>query len=88
MKKAYVETGLVNFSYFHFPHINDDSYLSALATECAGEQGAFWQYHDHLYINQGEGGRGAERLEAFAEDLGLDTSRFSACMESSRETSI
>ena len=81
VKKAYVETGLVNLAYFHFPHINDDSYLSALATECAGEQGAFWQYHDHLYINQGEGGRGVERLEGFAEDLGLDMGQFSGCME-------
>ena len=73
---------MVNLAYFHFPHINDDSYLAALATECAGEQGAFWQYHDHLYINQGEGGRGAERLEGFAEDLGLDTGQFSSCLDS------
>ena len=81
MKKAYIETGLVNLNYFHFPHINDDSYLAAHATECAGEQGSFWQYHDTLYEKQGEGGRGVERLEGFAEDLGLDTGRFSACME-------
>ena len=71
----------MNLKYFHFPHINDDSYLAAHATECAGEQGSFWQYHDNLYEKQGEGGRGLERLEEFAEDLGLDTARFSACME-------
>ena len=71
----------MTLSYFHFPHINDDSYLAAHATECAGEQGSFWQYHDNLYEKQGEGGRGVERLEGFAEDLGLDTGRFSACME-------
>ena len=71
----------MNLNYFHFPHINDDSYLAAHATECAGEQGSFWQYHDNLYEKQGEGGRGVERLEGFAEDLGLDTGRFSACME-------
>ena len=71
----------MNLSYFHFPHINDDSYLAAHATECAGEQGSFWQYHDNLYEKQGEGGRGLERLEGFAEDLALDTGRFSACME-------
>ena len=76
-----MDTGLANLAYFHFPHINDDSYLAALATECAGEQGAFWQYHDHLYINQGEGGRGVERLEGFAEDLGLDRDQFSYCVE-------
>ncbi len=52
-----------------------------MATECAGEQGSFWPYHDHLYINQGEGGRGAERLNGFAEDLGLDKGQFSSCME-------
>ena len=71
----------MNLNYFHFPHINDDSYLAAHATECAGEQGSFWQYHDNLYEKQGESGRGVERLEGFAEDLGLDTGRFSACME-------
>ena len=81
MKEAYVDTGLVNLAYFHFPHINDDSYLSALATECAGGQGEFWAYHDTLYVNQGSGGRGVERLEGFAEDLGLDMDGFTGCME-------
>ena len=72
---------MVNLAYFHFPHINDDSYLAALATECAGEQGSFWPYHDLLYISQGEGGRGVERLEGFAGDIGLGIDRFSACMD-------
>lgn len=78
----------MNLAYFHFPHVNDDSYLSALATECAGEQGAFWQYHDHLYINQDEGGEGVGRLECFAQALGLDLGRFSSCMETRKYDGI
>ncbi len=55
--------------------------LAAVAAECAAEQEAFWQYHDILFDNQQRLDRQA--LIGYATRLGLDGTRFSACLDSS-----
>jgi protein-disulfide isomerase len=54
--------------------------LAAVASECAAEQGKFWQYHNLLFDNQQRLGR--EFLIAYATRLGLNTERFAACLSS------
>jgi len=56
--------------------------LAAMASECAAEQGKFWEYHDLLFTNQSALDR--ENLVAYAEQLSLDRSKFLACLESDR----
>jgi protein-disulfide isomerase len=54
--------------------------LAAVAAECAAEQGKFWQYHDLLFDNQ----QRLDRLSllTYATRLGLDGTRFGACLDS------
>lgn len=55
---------------------------AALAGECAGEQGRFWQMHDRLFEHQGEWRREGPPDELFlqlAESVGLDVPRFEQC---------
>jgi protein-disulfide isomerase len=47
---------------------------------CANEQGKFWPYHDRLFANQRR--LGGSDLRQYAVDLGLDTTRFNACIDS------
>ena len=54
--------------------------LAAVASECAAQQGQFWQYHDVLFNNQKQLGR--QSLIEYAARLGLDTTRFTACLDS------
>lgn len=54
--------------------------LAAMAAECAGEQGKFWQYHNLLFENQKQLDR--QFLIAYAERLGLDVARFTTCLSS------
>ncbi len=54
--------------------------LAAIAAECALEQGKFWEYHNLLFDNQQQLGR--EFLIGYAARLGLDTTRFAACLSS------
>jgi len=64
-----------------------ESRRAAEASECANEQGEFWNYHALLFANQQGEGRGAfsdRRLKAFAEALGLDSRQFDACFDSGR----
>lgn len=50
----------------------------AVASECAGDQGKFWEYHDLLF--SGGRGLGQESLVSLAADLGLDRERFFKCL--------
>lgn len=54
--------------------------LAAMAAECAGAQGRFWQYQDILFEHQPMFAR--EDLLRYAVDLGLDRDAFVACLDS------
>jgi protein-disulfide isomerase len=84
IKVEYIDTGKVAFIFKHFPRLGDDSYSAALASECADEQGKFWEYHDMLFQNQqGEnsGWASREKLKEFASEIGLDRQQFDSCLD-------
>lgn len=61
-----------------------ESEWSAVASECAGEQNKFWDYHDLLFQSQNGENRGAfakPNLKRFAAQLGLDMPKFNACLD-------
>jgi protein-disulfide isomerase len=59
-----------------------ESLPAAEAANCAGEQGAYWKYHNALFNGQFELGRAA--YEQYAADLGLNTGAFTACLDDHR----
>ena len=63
---------------------SDESVQAALAASCAEDQGRFWSYQEYLFANQGpvENGGTFSRslLDGIASRLGLDRTRFDACM--------
>jgi protein-disulfide isomerase len=52
----------------------------AEAARCAGDQGKFWEFHDHVYANAPDGS--AETLQRYAKDSGVDVARFESCRAS------
>ncbi|OGY92425.1 MAG: hypothetical protein A3B31_03885 [Candidatus Komeilibacteria bacterium RIFCSPLOWO2_01_FULL_53_11] len=72
----------VQWKYYHFPlvQIHPFAFNAALASECANDQGKFWEYHDMLYSRQTNLSKGD--LKGYAEELGLDTESFNACLDS------
>ena len=85
MKQEYIDTGKVRLVYRHFPVLGAESVRAAEASECAGEQGRFWEYHDILFENvKGEnvGSFSEENLKSFAGVLGLDMEQFNSCLSS------
>ncbi len=54
--------------------------LAAMAAECAGQQGKFWEYHDQLFDHQPHFDR--DRLLGYADAVGLDRAQFTACLDS------
>jgi protein-disulfide isomerase len=90
---SYIATGQsVRLDYLHFIVIDgnvggNESRRAAEASECAAEQGKFWEYHAIVYANQtGEavGTYPDRKLKAFAETIGLDTAAFNTCFDTGR----
>ncbi len=85
IRETYVEEGLVRIGYWHFPFLGDPSVMAAEASECAGEQDAFWAYHDYLFGPEVNGkGLSNENLKEFAAALELDTKAFKECLDSGK----
>lgn len=73
----------VAWVYRHFPlSFHPEARPSALASECAAEQGEFWEYGDTLFENQAQ--LGDDYYVELAGDLGLNVSQFTDCYESEK----
>ena len=73
----------MRFVYRHFAFLGEESVWAAEATECADEQGKFWEYHDILYERWAGANVGAysyNNLIGFAQILELDQQQFAGCM--------
>ncbi len=74
----------ISFEFRHFPVITAQSPQAAEAAQCAAEQGAFWEYHDHIYEQTPEGALSQNDLRSYAIAVGLDEAEFNSCFESGR----
>lgn len=87
IKRDYVDTGKVRFVYRDFPlsfHVN--AQISGEASECADEQGKFWEMHDLLFTKGQADGTGLDSasLKQYAKDLGLDAAKFDSCLDTGK----
>ncbi|OGF24395.1 hypothetical protein A3H09_01320 [Candidatus Falkowbacteria bacterium RIFCSPLOWO2_12_FULL_45_13] len=57
---------------------------AAMASECAAEQGKFWEMHDKLFADNAAGRMSLEQFKTDAADLGLDTAKFNQCLDSEK----
>lgn len=71
--------GQIRLVYRHLPltSIHPDAFPAAEAAMCAGEQNAYWQYHEKLFASEL---LGDEIYRQYAQELGLDTTAFETCL--------
>jgi len=95
VKKNYVEAGKINFVHRDLPllSIHPDALKYAEASECAGEQGKFWEIVDVFYTSsydyysvaadqRGENPFTIEKLQEYGEEVELDMDLFNSCLDS------
>lgn len=85
--EEFVNTGQVRFVFRSFQFIGEESQWAAEASECANEQGKFWEFYAKLYSEQSGENAGAflkANLEGFAAELGLQTEQFNQCLASGK----
>ena len=86
IEKDYIDSGKVKLVYRDFPlSFHQNAQKAAEASECADEQGKFWEYHDKMFENQNA--LDTTSLKKYAEDLGLDTAEFNDCLDSGQMAS-
>ena len=93
IKEEFISSGQsVRFEFRHFIVVdpvssNGESRSAAEASECAADQGKFWQYHDYVFANQNGENRGGFRdanLRNYAQSAGLDLTAFDSCFSSGK----
>lgn len=85
---TYAASGEAQFWYVPMTFVGEEkSELAYQAAYCAGEQGAFWQFHEEIFAIQernGVEGFTLERFENVAYDLGLDDQALRDCVTDQR----
>jgi protein-disulfide isomerase len=74
----------IHFVFRDFPllSIHPDAKPAAIAANCAGEQGRYWDYFRMLYGDSR--GLGSSQYQTYAQEVGLNLSSFNSCLTSGR----
>ena len=83
----YFKNDQVNLIYKQFPltSIHPQAQKAAEASLCASDQGKFWEYHDTIFANQQT--LDETSLKSYAQQLGLDSATFNACLDGDEKAS-
>jgi len=90
IKSQYIDTGKVRFVYRDFPlDFHPGAMPAAQATECAEDQGKFWEMHDKIFSEQDKQGGGTvqfgvDDLKKWASETGLNAGDFNSCLDSQK----
>jgi protein-disulfide isomerase len=90
IKKEYVDTGRVRIAYRDFAQdAHLEALMTAMAAECAEDQGKYWEFHDKVFREQDRRGRDVVRyraadVERWATEIGLEAGAFNECFDSER----
>jgi len=86
LEKVKAEFGdKVAIAYRHYPlAMHPNAMAAAAASECAAEQGQFWEMYSKLFAENKFGRMSPEQFKADAKDLGLDQVKFSQCLDTEK----
>ena len=84
----YVNTGKVRFVFKGFAFLGQQSTWASEASECAAEQGKYWEYYNWLFSNQAPESDlnyySKANLTKYAGTVGLNTTQFASCLNSDK----
>ena len=74
-----MKPGLARIEFRHFVVIDEASFFAAVLSECAADQGAFWDFHDR-YMAADSRLFDWDYVLGFAGELGRDVNELRRCM--------
>ena len=91
IKTEYIDTGKVRFVYRDFPlSFHSGAIPAAQGTQCANEQGKFWEMHDKIFEEQAKKGEGTIQFSEndvrnwASQVVGLDFGKWNECFASDK----
>jgi len=85
LRKTYIDTGKVRFVSWDLPlAFHQYAVPAAVAVDCAGEQGKYWEFREQVFQRQKD--LAGEPYDEIAVGLGLDTSKFKSCRQDPART--
>ena len=76
----------VDLQFKHYIIHGDKAEKAAEASECARDQGKFWEMHDIMFENQAS--LEISDIKSYATQIGLDTTKFNACLDGGQKASV
>jgi protein-disulfide isomerase len=84
VKKEFGDKVAVAFRHYPLVTIHIYSMQAAEASECASEQGKFWQMYDKLFAANKAGNLNEASMKQAAKELELDTVKFEQCFSTKK----
>lgn len=92
LTKEYIDSGKVKLEYRHYPlPFHSQAKPLAIASECANNQGKFWEMHDKIFEENTAGGltgATAETYRQWAKNIGLNADQFATCLDDQKIADI
>ena len=83
--ERYVKTNKARLVYRHLLQLGEGTRMLSEASECAGEQGKFWEMRELIYRRHDElGGTDPAALAPLVQALGLDGASLNQCIAAGR----
>jgi len=83
LKAAYPDQIRLVYRDFPLTSIHANAIPAAIAANCAGEQGQYWEFNELLFSMKYN--LGASAYQSYAEELGLNMQDFQECVTSDRQ---
>jgi protein-disulfide isomerase len=79
----YINTGKIQYVFIDYPiqQLHPDAFKSHEAANCAADQGKYWEMHAKLFATPT---KDPGQLVGYAQELGLDSGKLRACLESGK----
>src|SRR3989344_815406 len=84
IKSKYIDTGKVRLVFRDFPlSFHPEALPAAVAANCAGTQGKYYEYHNKVFENQAV--LSTANYKKWAQELGLDTAKWETCTKDPKQ---
>jgi len=84
----HVNNGKAKFYFLDFQFLGPDSLTLGEGAWCANEQGKYYEYHNYIYVNQGDENSGwatPDKVKTMVKSIaGLDAAKFNSCLDSKK----
>ncbi len=84
VREEFGENVVIAFRHFPITRSHYNAMDAAIASECAAEQGKFWEMHDKIFEDNMTRKMNVLEFKKDAEEIGLDLVQFNQCLDTEK----